>query len=167
MTGIIFLGITSGLFGGSTIQGFYMMLNQFQLIVLFLFTKASIHSDVRYFIQKHSFTLFNFEFLAFFIPSFFKDILVLFTSYPQSNKAMREIDFASGSTLENNIILVGVITTFILVNSAIILIPKITTSSRGIIQAEVIDEEGGEQEETQERNGEKKEIFKRWLKQLK
>lgn len=97
------ISLVGGLLGGSVIQALYMMFNQQQILILFLFMKVIIHSDVRFFIKKQSFMLLNFEFLDFGIPNPLKGLsFMVDTDYPQPNTVMREIDYESRSTFENN-----------------------------------------------------------------
>ena len=113
----IIVGVIGGLLGGSIIQALYMLFNLQQLLILFLFMKFDIHSDVRFFIKKQSFVLMNFEFIEFVVPSFIVDLkFIENTHFPQPTKAMREIEKISRSTLKTNINLILIYLIIILVH---------------------------------------------------
>lgn len=105
--------------GGGGVSGLWMLFNQQQLLMLFLAINSYIHNDVRVFIKKQNFLLFNFNFIPFPIPNIF-GIKETLQNYKQQFTWMNELGYTSMSALWNNrniFIILGIIISVQLVTS--------------------------------------------------
>ena len=80
--------------------GIFSMINQFQLLLLLLWTGAYISDEVSSFIKGMSFTMLNFSFLKLENISFLKESLN-YLSFPQNNLNLDNIGLSSGNTFIN------------------------------------------------------------------
>ena len=110
--------------------GIFSMINQFQLLLLLLWTGAYISDEVSSFIKGMSFTMLNFSFLKLENISFLKQPLN-YLSFPQDNISLDNIGLKTGNTFINIYKLLLMLVLLIILHLWLIpILRKVITSTR-------------------------------------
>ena len=99
----------------------WSILNQFQMIMLLIFTGAFIPEAVREYLLGVDFVLFNFKFLSLLEVPFISD-LHDWMKFDQQNQNLKDIDIDYGSAAINNIAFVVILIIFIFLHIPIALV---------------------------------------------
>lgn len=104
------------LFMGTSLNSFWALANQLQLIILYPFLRVKLGEPLTYFINDFQFTAFDFSFLSFFqIPYFGEALRDL--DYPQNDEVFAENGYDSGSYLVNYYGLIKSLTIALTINA--------------------------------------------------
>ena len=104
------------------VNGVWMLVNQQQMLKFLLLVDTVIHADVRYYIAKHNFVLFTFNFLPD-LNIFGLDLPKLFSwmEQPHDNSRFKELDYETASAVQTHSKLLLIYFSLILVSILILL----------------------------------------------
>ena len=115
---IIFVSVLVSIINVSSPISMWFIINQFQMLMLLLLTRAYMPKRVRQYLTDMNIVLFNFNFIPVYRISLIYD-LYLWIKFDHNDDDLKDIGVKSGSTIVNNISTIAILILFAIIHMTI------------------------------------------------